>query len=472
MLKNKKHYRTFAMITIVAGLTLTSCSKSFLELEPHQSVSTDQALMTLGDYEAAIIGAYDGLSSSNYYGRYFVLVSDIMSDDVKQNSSANRASDWAAYAGSSTDSNSLSINIWSQGYSVIDRCNRIILNDLEVTPATQDALDHIKGQAHALRALVYFDLVRLYAQHYTFTADASHMGVPLVLDIDPFQKPARSSVKETYDLIISDLNTALGLMANGDDSFFMTRGGINGLLSRVYLYQEDWENAAAAATQVIESNVYSLVPTANYLTVFSGDHSEETIFEINMHETDNRGTDGLGGMYLKSGYGDYLPSKDLLDLIPVGDVRNNLYITDPDLTGNYASKRVNKYSSPIGTDNTPVIRLPEILLNRAEAYAHIPGREDEARADLDLVRKRGLPTAADATASGAALIEQILLERRIELANEGHRLYDLTRNKKGVDREDCTSTVCTVDYPNDKLIMAIGQYEIEVNENVEQNPGY
>lgn len=472
MKKIKNTFRNYHIILLLIGITLVSCSKSFLELEPQQSVSTDQALLTISDFEAAIIGAYDGLSSSNYYGRYSVLVSDIMSDDVKQNASANRASDWAAYAGSSTDNNNLAINIWSQAYSVIDRCNRIILSQTELPTSVQSQLDHIKGQAYAIRALVYFDMVRLYAQHYTFTGDASHLGVPIVTEVDPFQKPARNTVKEVYDQVISDFNAGLGLMNNNKDSFKISKSGVNALLSRVYLYKEDWENSAAAATEVIDSNLYSLVSTENYTSIFSTDHSSESIFEIDMNPTDNRGTDALGGMYLGTGYGDYLPSKDLLNLIPSEDVRNSLYVTDNGLAGDYASKRVNKYSSTIGTDNTPVIRLSEVLLNRAEAYAHIPSRESDAQDDLNFIRMRAQSTAPEVTVTGSELINEILTERRIELAFEGHRLYDLTRNKIGVFRVDCTSNICSIEYPNDRFILAIGQFEVDVNPNIVQNPGY
>ncbi len=462
-------YRIMAMFIL---LLTVSCSKEFLEIQPEQSVSTEQALLTIGDFNAAITGAYDGLSSSDYYGRYFVLVSDIMSDDVKQNASANRASDWAAYAGSATDNNNLSGNIWAQQYSVIDRCNRIISSEVELPTSVQTQLNDIKGQAYAIRALAHFDLVRIYAQHYTYSNDASHLGIPIVTVVDPFQKPARNTVKEVYDQVIADLNTALGLISNNKNSFIITKSGVNALLSRVYLYKEDWAKSAAAATEVINSTLYTLVGNSSYATIFSGDHSSETIFEIDMNPTDRRGTDALGGMYLKTGYGDYLPSKDLLNLIPSGDIRNTLFVTDSDLAGDYASKRVNKYSSTLGEDNTPVIRLAEVYLNRAEANYHIPGNEAAAKADVNLIRKRGLPSATDITATGTALLDKILLERRIELSYEGHRLYDLTRNKKGVHRTNCTSGVCDVEYPNDRFILAIGEYEVDVNPNMVQNPGY
>jgi hypothetical protein len=298
------------------------------------------------------------------------------------------------------------------------------------------------------------------------------LGIPIVTEVDPFQKPARNTVKEVYDQVIADFNSALGLIGDGDDSFVLTKNAVKALLSRVYLYKEDWTNAAAMANDVINSGDYSLVANGSYATIFSGDHSSETIFEIDMNPTDRRGTDALSGMYLGSGYGDYLPSTDLLNLIPAGDERGTLFKFDGNIGGGiYGDLRVNKFSSTLGEDNTPVIRLAEVILNRAEANYHL-NNTSAAQADVNLIRKRGLPTAADVTATGAALLDEILLERRIELSYEGHRLFDLVRYKKGVTRVDCTAATCSIAYPNDRFILAIGKFETDVNENIVQNPGY
>lgn len=471
--------KTSFLILLPIFLFTFACSEDFLELQPEQAVATNDALVTISDFRAAINGAYDGLSSSDYYGRYFVLVSDIMSDDVKQNASANRASDWAAYAGSSTDNNNLAQGIWAQGYIVIDRVNKIINSEVEIPASVQSEYEDILGQAYAIRALVHHDLVKVYAQHYTFTPDASHMGIPIVTEFDPSAKPARNSVKEVYDQIISDFNTSLGLIDNNNIAYYLTKDAVNALISRVYLYREDWSQARTAATEVINSDRFSLVSHENYSSVIGPELSSEIIFAINFNPTDTRGTDALAGMYLRSGYGDYLPTQDLLDLIPENDARQEMFIIDENLAGNYASKRINKYSDPLGLDKIPVIRLSEVFLNRAEANFHLGniseaqlGNISEAQEDLNTIRQRGLPNSDDVTVTGTDLLEEILMERRIELSFEGHRLYDLTRNKKGVHRTDCTSSVCDVEYPNDRFILALGQFEIDVNPNIVQNPGY
>ena len=174
-------------------------------------------------------------------------------------------------------------------------------------------------------------------------------------------------------------------------------------------------------------------------------------------------------MYVAHGYGDFLPAKDLLDRIDPGDIRAQMFIFDPLLTGIYASMRVNRF--PTRTANVPVIRLSEVYLNRAEAAVRM-GDDAAARADLDRIRQRGLATAPNATASGQALLDEILLERRIELGYEGHRIFDITRHRLDVVRTDCTSTVRFYGYPGPYLILPIPWAEIHVNPNIRQNPGY
>jgi hypothetical protein len=454
------------LIALLVVFFTVSCSKDFLELQPQQSLAMSRALVSITDFNAAIAGCYDGLQSGNYYGKFFLVTPDVMSDDAKGGALVNRASDWASYVGTSTDRSNLAENIWLAGYRVIDRTNRI----LETKPDFN--IDDIKGQAYAMRALAYFDLVRIYAQHYTFTADASHLGVPIVTAVDPLQKPARNTVKEVYDQVIADFTSALPLINDNKNSYYFSKNAVKALLSRVYLYKEDWTNSVAMANDVINSGKYTLVSNANYAKIFSTDHSTEAILEIEMNSLDNNGVNSIAGNYLASGYGEYLPSMDLVNLVPTGDIRKTLFITDPKLGGGvYGTLRVNKYSNAQGYDNTPVIRLSEVYLNQAEANYHLTN-ESAAQTDVSLIRKRGLATAAIVTETGSALLEQILLERRIELSFEGHRLWDLTRNKKGVLRTNCTASTCSIPYPSKRFILAIGKFETDANINMVQNPDY
>jgi hypothetical protein len=148
-----------------------------------------------------------------------------------------------------------------------------------------------------------------------------------------------------------------------------------------------------------------------------------------------------------------------------------MFVEDPLLTGIYASMRVNKWPTQSNTDNVPVIRLSEVYLNRAEAYARM-GQEADAQADLNMIRQRGLATAPDVTATGQALLDEIAIERRIELGFEGHRIHDLMRHKMDIDRVDVTGDVAHMGYPCQFCVLPIPQPETDTNPNIAQNPGY
>ncbi len=467
----KTIYKLFILLVMVFGVT--SCGKDFLDLQPEQSVSDDTFLQNIDDFQTAILGAYDQMQNSDWYGRYFLLVPDVMGEDVKQNASANRAKEWAEYNGSAVDF--IPREIWAELYEGINIVNKIINADFVPPDAVKAEYENILGQAYAIRAIAHFDLVRVYAQHYTYTADASHPGIPIVLQYDVGSRPARNTVAEVYNQIISDLQQAIGLMSiDPPNAGYLSKEAAQAIASRVFLYMERWSDAEAMATAVINSGRFTLVDSANYANQFLVGNSPEAIFEIVYNLADNPGSDHLGGMYKETGYGDYLPANDLLNMMDPGDVRSTMFLVDPNLSGIYGSLRVNKYPSAgaeIGTDNLPVIRLSEVYLNRAEARYRL-GDEPGARADVNMIRQRGWPAAPDITASGTALLTEIQNERRVELCFEGHSIYDFTRWKKDVVRDDCTSIICTITYPNDRFILPIPEEEMNVNPNITQNPDY
>jgi len=463
-------------IAIMITVFSVSCSEEFLELTPYQSVADTEAIQNLDDYKSSITGVYNVLTSSNYYGRYFMLIPDVMADDVKQNAQANRVRDYAEYIAQVDDAQAR--DIFTLLYSGINACNNIINADVTVPAGVKDQQDHMIGEAYALRGLMHFDLVRLYAQHYTFTPGGSHLGVPIVLSFDPTALPNRNTVNEVYDQVIADMTKAISMMQStpypsASSKVTLSSTAVKAFLSRVYLYKEDWVNAEAMATDVIASGSYSLVANADYDNIWLTKNSSESILELYADPSDNNGSDALGGMYLKTGYGDYLPSNDVVSLFPAGDARLSRFVVDAALTAEFAPFRMEKYSSVIGDDNMKVMRIAEVYLIRAEARAEQGGaKETGAQADVTLVRQRGLPAAPPVTATGQALKDEIALERRVELCFEGHRLWDLTRKKQDVIRTQCTADICTITYPNDRFVLPIPQAEIFVNSNIEQNPGY
>jgi hypothetical protein len=243
----------------------------------------------------------------------------------------------------------------------------------------------------------------------------------------------------------------------------------------VLYYQGDLAGAGNLANEVITSGAYSLTSGSNLLAQWAdlGD-SPDAILDVVNNTLDNNGSESVSGMYNVSGYGDYLPSMDLVSLYNDADIRKGLFVVDNKLGGGVLGNlRQAKYFNPQGEDNLPVIRLPEMYLIRAEARA-ASGDTAGAIEDLMTIRRRAWAAAPDVTASGAALVEEILLEKRLELAFEGHRLFELTRQKKGVVRVNCTAPAgsCTINYPSDFFVLPIPIEEINANPNMTQNPGY
>ncbi len=461
-----------AAIAVILPAVMVTVACDDLALEPYASVSNDAFFETIGDFESAIIGVYDQISIADYYGRSIHLMSDIMGEDVKQTGSANRYQEFADFEGQVVTGHGYETELWAEGYEAINMINMMMQAEFEAPGGVAADYNQIMGEAYALRGLIFFDMVKMYGQHYTFSGGGGHPGVPIVLEPDVTALPSRASVGEVYAQAISDLSTGIGMMNQArDGSFMMTKEAAQAILSRIYLYMEDWSNAASLATTVISSGKYALVEGQSYVNQFAAGASSEAIFEIQNTDTDNTGSNSLGGMYRASGYGDYLPAKDMLNLMDPADIRWGMYATDSNLTGIYASHRVIKWPTQTNTDNIPVIRLSEVYLNRAEAYAR-SGNTAGAQADLNMIRQRGLASAPAVTATGQALLDEIAIERRIELGYEGHRIHDLMRNKMDVNRVDVSGDVAFMSYPCNFCILPIPQPETDTNPNMVQNVGY
>ena len=469
---------------LVLSISLISCADDFLDLQPQQNISNEAFLQTFDDFNTAVLGLHDQLQGGGnaaLYGRYTLLVPDVMGEDVKQNASANRAKEWAEYNGSETDF--IPEDIWREFYEAINIANSVINSEFDAGADLAADLNTLKGQAYGIRGLAYFMLCNFYAQPYSFSAGAGHAGVPIVLEFDFQSKPARSTVAEVYAQVVSDLNQAVTLITTSQkNAGYFSKAAAEALLSRVYLYMEDWSNAEAKATSVINNYGYSLVSRDLYPTQFIDGLSSEAIFEMIYNTTDNTGSNHIGGMYKVTGYGDYLPSNDWYALMEDGDIRRTMITYDSNLIGDFAKAplgpaRVDKWPSegPLnGTDNISVIRLSEVYLNRAEARANL-GNDAGAQADVDIIRQRANPGVAAVTATGAALKTEVYNERRAELAFEGHRIFDINRRKQSLARVlDCTSVpeACNLSYPNNLFILPIPDGEVNSNEEITQNPGY
>lgn len=475
-------------ILYIAGLLLftvafSSCNKDFLNEEPILQQTNEFTLSTFKGLNQATVGAYSPLFDTPWYGRNFVVAADIRSGNAKlspKSSGRFRTEfQWGYNPGTAP-------GLWTTAYDAIARANNVInAIDAEFSEddVTQQEIDNVKAECLFIRAIGHFDLVRLYAQPYS--QDKASLGVPVVL-VTEIGLPERNTVEEVFSQVVNDLKEAESIIeadyvrADGNDNRgFVTKAAIQALLARVYLYMEDWQNAADYATKLINNDEFQMYTTEEYTTwdnggVFGLEAAKvpgEIIFEIYGSEgnTAHGNWDVIAYMLSPDGYGDVGASQDLLDLFEEGDVRGNLFRTHPDFGDALWSLKYPGKSGNLREENIPVLRLSEMYLIRAEALlkgAVVSGAS--AAGDYSEIRtNRGL------TAVSSVSLQDVYNERRRELCFEGHQLFDLARTKRELVRNDYSGTVNqNVPFPDYKWAAPIPLGETDANPNMQQNPNY
>jgi hypothetical protein len=476
-MKNMKKY-----ISLLFLLTFFGCGEDFLSKSPEQSVDTDLALGDIDNIEVAVNGIYNGLQDADYYGRYFIVIFDVMGDHVKQSvQNSNRLTLQYQYNQNSNSADAR--EMWEDAYAVINRANNVIIatESLE-DPDNTTRINQARAEALTLRALAHWDLVRYFAQPYNASnpsiapganGSGGHLGVPVVTELLlPESVPPRNTVAEVYTQVIADLTAAIPLFDDGSFSRTkMTAGAARAILSKVYLYMEDWGNAEATASQVLGDANYTELTAADFVGSWNTlSSTNDRIFEVAFTNAEQNGTNALGYIYSQNGYYDMLPTTDLDNLVaavsdPANDVRAQLWDTSVPVATKYKGP-----DHPGGYEFTCVLRLADIRLVRAEARAE-QGDFANARTDLDFIRsRRGI---ANSAATNGELVDAIIDERAIELAFEGSRLFDLVRKGKGVTRNDCIlPNGCTISFPDARFAQPIPQVEMDINPNMVQNTGY
>ena len=452
---------------MVSIITMSSCKKDYLTLTPTTLLSPEAALSSETDLSTALLGAYAGVRNIEHQGRTLPVLGDLMSDNAYVSSqNSGRYTNFNNYLFTVTDGNVL--GFWSAVYNTILRCNNIIN---AVVPTSVNVKQY-KGEALAIRAMCYFDLVRYFGKPYT--DDPTSLGVPIITKFDFALLPPRNKVSEVYTLINADLTQAVSLMTIFNNSTQFSKFSARGLQAKVYLTMGDKANAKTAALDVINNSGFTAVAAADYGTYWINalprTDKVETLFEVSSDAINNNGFDGLANIYSQAGYGDMICSDELYALFTPADVRIGLY--QPGVRINPAIF-INKYPNVYGTDisDTKILRLSDVYLIAAEAS--LPSNETDALLYSNFVTShRG---ADPITSTGAALFEDIITERRKELAFEGDRYFDLNRLKRPVMRSvNYPPTARTINYTDFRRILPIPQVELDANENIrgQQNPGW
>lgn len=479
-------------------ITAQSCEKDFLVQVPSTQQSPE-SITTIGDAKIVLNGAYDLLQDNDYYNCNMITSNDARSDDM-QTVDWGRIEDEYLYL--YTKDKDFDNSIWGHPYKVIRHVNNILkfIDNIEVSQESEHAeKESIKGQALTIRALAHFDLCRMFGKQYSHENGAS-LGVPIVTEVlDPDAKLERNTVAEVYNQVIDDLNTAIPLLPDNDNYKKINVWAAKTLLARVYLYIENDALAYSTAVDVINKGPFSLLDNADYVDSWAEEGTSESIFSILNNVADNGGGEGIGNLSDPDGYGQFVASQDLIDLLrsDPADIRNEiLYIdqksnhSDPNTWGRVLkfpglgnTKAVikdyweNGVALPIAAyvSSVPVFRLSELYLIAAEAAIK---EADITNAEyyLNAIVERANPAATVAT--GDVNLNRVLTERRKELMAEGHRFFDLLRNKRDISRSmssrifDPNGTPMFIGWQDYRVVFPIPIYEINANPNITQNAGW
>jgi tetratricopeptide (TPR) repeat protein len=471
MNKHKQNY--LAILVLGAGLALGSCSKSFVDKSSPTNLSMTEALSTPELLKTDLNGLYAELRNVDQFGRDFPVLGDLEADNTfLEDRNTGRYVYQFAYSVPVTDGTTLAM--WQESYTGILDANQII--DAPVTGSDADAT---KAQAYALRALLYFKLVNIFAQPYTF--DSTGLGVPLVLHYDVTAEPGRATVAQVYHQIISDLRKALVSAPDYTSSIFISKYAIEGLLARAYMYMGDYADAAVAAVDVINNSPFTLVSAGAYKSFWANagvqTSATEVMFEIDADAINNNGFDDLGGIYI-NGYQDIYCSLELAQLYSATDVRTQVLLSGS-TKGGQPAILVNKFPNAENTDrdNLKVIRLAEVYLIAAECEARL-GDNADAQDYVNTLAATRDPVFTGYTDVGPALVNDIVLERRKELAFEGDRKYDLNRLglpiNRGANKGAAAGDGLSIPFPYEYRVAPIPEQEILRNPTIakQQNPGY
>jgi starch-binding outer membrane protein, SusD/RagB family len=424
------------------------CNKK-LDTVPTQSIDANAALKTGDDVKVALVGAYKDFGSADFYGGRVFMESDLLSDVNELN--------WTGTYQGLTQINNKTIpvdngfvaNVWLSGYKVINDVNNV-LNSLSVLSAKDK--DRVEGEAKFIRGASYFELVKMFAKDWTDGDPNSNAGIPLVLtpttSITDASKVKRNTVAEVYAQAMKDLKDAEAKLPS-INSFFATKAAAEAILARVYLQQGDYTNAAQAANNAINNSGAQL--NGSYAAAFGAPNTKEDIFA--MQVTASSGIQGFNEFYSSTQRGDIQINDAHLQLYDPNDDRLNLFYNDN------GSVYTGKFEELYG--NVHSVRVAEMYLIRAESNLRSgTAVGDSPLNDINRIRSRVNLTPYT---SLNLTLDEILTERKLELAFEGFGLDEVKRLKKNVGVLPWNST---------KLIFPIPKREMIVNSNLTQNPGY
>jgi hypothetical protein len=420
---------TRSALLLSLGLGLGACDKA-INVEPQVSISSDKGYSTKEDAAAGLLGCYDGLqglqtSTSSYYGGSFPSDVDMVSNNIIEVGTYNTTFGLIAQNQISADNVEIA-SLWQSMYDVVNRCNYLLEESDKITdPAFPKLVT--QGEARVIRALTYMNLIGLWGgtpQGYGYNGG---VGVPLRLmptvAIGEQTAPlARASEAEVAAAIRADLDFAIANLGTGTGTR-ATKNAALALRARFELWMRNYADALKYAQQVPAASGFATSALAATTT-------PDAIWQLYFSSTDQN----LYAFYwylAPGGRNEFDPSPGLVAAHPTGDLRLPINSTSAGTTLKYTRTATRD-------DYFNIVRYAEVVLTIAEAAAQT-GDLVTATTQLNIIRKRaGLPNTTAVTA--ADLISDILLQRRLELAYEGHYWFDLRRTNTVASALGSTTT--------------------------------
>jgi starch-binding outer membrane protein, SusD/RagB family len=471
---------------LLAGLVAIFAAgcDNLLEVEPQQSVTPELALETPEGLRAVYASVYNRIMNQVYYGQRLTMAGDVMADNAVGH---------PITSGRYTSEPNLAVGVGVGGWNRYLQINEInlVIKHVNNVALPQAEATRIAGEMYFHRALAYHDLAKVYAYEPNqvnagFCATACPWDEGVILRTEPTETIAdvdfrpRATVNQVYNQIEADLLQSIDLLrqSDGRSTSYANLAAAEALLARVYLYWERWADAEEYATRAMNSTTATLLGPGQLLSAYQAAVHPEAIFQLQWTRNEAIGVnESLASLLTPSGHYDVIPSDEFLATLSEEDARNALYPVDRDFHedagpgARFGYRMVAKYVEyqSAFADNVPVIRYPEMLLTRAEARAE-QGNTEGALEDLNTMREaRGLEEFEVAPAD---LIDEILLERRRELAFEGHRWHDIKRRGMDLHKPAITGRGTVRFGESFQFLSQLPASEVTLNPELRQNPGY
>lgn len=447
---------------IVSAIGIISSCTDQLDLKPAQSVDQEIALNSDANIKRVLIGAYADLRNEDLWGGRTILYAEMLgaNNEIRWEGTFNQPRE--VYNKSIFTNNSFVTDTWLRAYSAINTVNNI----LEVINlVNEEDRNRIQGEALFIRGAIYFELAKLYGLPYAAGNTDTHLAVPLVLnptrEVTEEDLVPRNTIEEVYQQVLNDLTTAEELLPESN-GFFARNYVASALLSRVYLQMERFGDARDAADRAITLATENGKGLANdYMEAFNNEaDTQEDLFTIQVNAQDPENNMHL--FYSTPDFG----GRD--GDITILDAHINQYEEEDERLEQFVvragERRTDKWRDQFR--NVKVIRLAEMYLTRAEANF----REGTSVGATPLEDINRIRARVNLSAKSSLSLEEILLERKLELAHEGHFIHDIKRTRGEIQDNNTNSLQYSYDDP--RMVLPIPQREMDANPELVQNPGY